>query len=83
MKVYGRKKKSSKAIKLSEVSIDANLEELKTIINGLVKFEKQVEKYLNADSQDDYVGHFHYRDYSSLWSAGESDFIVCVSQKNT
>lgn len=72
MKIFGYQKDGENLLKLEEVSIECNIEELENIAKFLC--EAKNNHAAVADKTD--MCHSHFRDWDSTWKKGEADLIV-------
>lgn len=74
MEAFGYDKKDNeynKIIKLSEVTLDCN----KNDLDKIIEFLKSVRQDIAEKNVED-GSHWHYRDYNELWTEQESDLII-------
>ena len=77
MMFFGYEKDSDRLLKLEEVSLQCNLDELEEVINFLKTVK--IEHPSVMDKTD--MCHSHFRDWKVGWNNCDPDFII-VSQFN-
>lgn len=73
MFLSGHKRKQEVWAELDEIVLNIRQDELEQLIEFLQNVRGEIAQ-LPADAEE----HWHYRDYSDLWSEGQPDLILFV-----
>lgn len=72
MKAFGYEKEKKKLLKLSEVTLECDLEEIDKIIEFLIT----VKESHDAVKEKTDMCHSHFRDWDKKWNENQSDIII-------
>ena len=75
MKIFGYQKSNDDLLKLNEMSIQCDLDELEKIINFLKTVKKEHASVVGKID----MCHSHFRDWDKTWRKGEPDIIIVTN----
>ena len=80
MKAYAGVKDNECVIECLEVDIMCSKTELNELITALIKFQEEINTYVQANKFCSELGitHMHYQDTVSEWEDGDTDVVFYV-----